>query len=92
MYLLIESLFLLVRSTRDFSWVLWKKDLVTLPTVSNPDPEFWANQETSFMLLFSIQKRAMLRVSLCMQVSFVMEILSRLVNKQVQDKVSQYPL
>jgi hypothetical protein len=92
LYLLIESLFLLVRSTRDFSWVLWKKDLVTLPTVSNPDPEFWANQETSFMLLFSIQKRAMLRVSLCMQVSFVMEILSRLVNKQVQDKVSQYPL
>jgi len=63
-----------------------------LPTVSDPDTEFWANQETSFMLLFSIQKRAMLRVSLCMQVSFVMEILSRLVNKQVQDKVSQYPL
>jgi hypothetical protein len=68
---------------------LWK---VMLPTVSNPDTEFWANQETSFMLLFSIQKRAVLRVSLCMQVSFVMEILSRLVNKQVQDKVSQYPL
>ncbi len=28
LYLFIESLFLLVRSTRDLSWVLWKKDFV----------------------------------------------------------------